>query len=74
MICAAFVLSEPTIAELRRAYTEGALDAVLVNRKKPDRVYERRMDGEAEAQLVALVCGDPSDGHECWTLRLLKIE
>ena len=35
-------------------------------------MYERRLDGEGEAHLIALACGEPPDGHERWSLRLLK--
>ncbi|HBI46958.1 MAG TPA: hypothetical protein DDY78_29510, partial [Planctomycetales bacterium] len=35
------------------------------------RVYERRLDGKAEAHLVALACGSPPPGRSRWTLRLL---
>ena len=70
-ICQAFDVSQPTISEVRRAYVEDGLEAAI-NRKKPDRVYERRLDGEAEAHLIALACGEPPEGYERWTLRLLK--
>ena len=33
--------------------------------------YSRRLDGEQEAHLVALICSDPPPGHSRWTLRLL---
>jgi hypothetical protein len=67
----AFHVSQPTICAVRRAYAEGGLEAAI-NRKKPERVYEHRLDGEAEAHLVALACGEPPEGYERWTLRLLK--
>ncbi len=70
-ICTAFGVSEPTISDVRRAYVAGGLEAAI-NRKKPERVYEHRLDGEAEAHLVALVCGEPPEGYAHWTLRLLK--
>lgn len=70
-ICQAFDVSQPTISEVRRAYVEDGLEAAI-NRKKPERVYERRLDGEAEAHLIALACGEPPEGYERWTLRLLK--
>ncbi len=70
-ICTAFDVSEPTISDVRRAYVTGGWE-VAVNRKKPERVYEHRLDGEAEAHLVALVCGEPPEGHARWTLGLLK--
>lgn len=70
-ICEAFNVSEPTISEVRRAYVTGGVEAAL-NRKKPDRVYEHRLDGVAEAHLMALACAEPPEGHERWTLRLLQ--
>jgi IS30 family transposase len=70
-ICEAFNVSAPTISEVRRAYVSGGVEAAL-NRKKPDRVYEHRLDGVAEAHLMALACAEPSEGHERWTLRLLQ--
>ncbi len=70
-ICEAFNVSEPTISEVRRAYVAGGVEAAL-NRKKTDRVYEHRLDGAAEAHLIALTCAEPPEGHERWTLRLLQ--
>jgi hypothetical protein len=43
-----------------------------LSRKKPDRIYERCLDGEAEAHLVALTCSEAPEGHAGWTLRLLR--
>ncbi len=62
-----------TVGRVRRAYVDLGLDAALA-RKAPDRVYARRLDGSAEARLVALACGDPPPGRERWTLRLLADE
>ena len=70
-ICATFEISQPTVSKVRRAYFEGGLEAAL-DRKVPEREYERRLDGQGEAHLIALVCGQPPEGHERWTLRLLK--
>lgn len=70
-ICAAYNVSQLTVTHVRKAFVERGLEGAL-RRKKPDRVYERRLDGEAEAHLVALVCGEPPTGYERWSLRLLK--
>ena len=67
----AFNVSQPTISNVRRAYVEGGIEAAI-NRKKAERVYEHRLDGVAEAHLVALACGDAPEGYEHWTLRLLR--
>ncbi len=69
----AFNVSERTISDVRRAYFESGLE-VAITRKTPRRVYVHRLDGEAEAHLVALACGKPPAGHEHWSLRLLKHE
>jgi len=62
-----------TVARVRRTYVSGGLEAAL-ERKTPDRVYGHRLDGAAEAHLVALACSTPPAGRERWTLRLLADE
>jgi hypothetical protein len=42
-----------------------------LERKDPDREYPRKLDGKAEAQLIALSCGPAPQGRARWTLRLL---
>jgi hypothetical protein len=39
-----------------------------------NRVYERKLDGRGEAQLVALACSKAPDGREHWSLQLLADE
>ena len=63
-------VSPSTVGRTRRLFVQRGLDAAL-HRKRPDRVYARRLDGAAEAHLVALACGAPPDGRPRWTLRLL---
>ena len=46
------------------------MEAAL-NRRAPRRVYPRKLDGEQEARLIALTCGQPPAGQARWTLRLL---
>ena len=70
-ICEAYDVSQLTVYNVRKKYIESGLEGAIL-RKKPDRVYERRLDGEGEAHLIALVCGEPPDGYERWSLRLLK--
>jgi hypothetical protein len=59
-----------TVGRVRRSCVEAGLEAAL-RRKAPDRVYPHRLDGTAEARLVALACSDPPAGRARWTLRLL---
>lgn len=61
-----------TVTNVCRAFQSQRLAAV--ERKKPDREYERSLDGEAEAHLIAIACSAPPAGRERWTLRLLQSE
>lgn len=70
-ICEAFEVSSLTVYNIRKNYTEGGLNRAIL-RKKPDRVYRRRLDGEGEAHLIALACSEPPDGYGSWSLRLLQ--
>jgi hypothetical protein len=70
-ICEALDTNAVTVTAVRKAYAEGGLEKAL-NRKKPEREYEHRLDGKAEAQLIALACSKAPEGYERWTLRLLR--
>jgi hypothetical protein len=70
-ICAAFDVNTQTVTKIRKAFGEEGLEQTI-NRKMPKREYEHRLDGHAEAHLVAMVCGKAPDGYERWTLRLLQ--
>lgn len=59
-----------TIDRVKRRFVEDGLDAAL-NGRKSRRVYERKTDGDFEAHLIALSCGQPPEGHARWSLRLL---
>ena len=45
---------------------EAALNRQVQQRRKP-----RRLDGEQEAHMIAMVCGPTPVGQGRWTLRLL---
>lgn len=61
-----------TVTNVCRSFQSQRLAAI--ERKKPDREYERSLDGEAEAHLIAIACSTPPQGRERWTLRLLQSE
>jgi hypothetical protein len=69
-ISAALAIDPTTVARVRKQYVTEGLEVALY-RKAPDRVYRRKLDGEQEARLVAVACGEPPSGHKRWTLRLL---
>jgi transposase len=70
-ILEAFDVSAVTIAKIRKTFVEQGLEATL-QRKKPDREYERILDGEGEAHLIALACSEAPTGRAPWSLRLLQ--
>ena len=72
-IAGALDVNPSTVLRVRRQFVEQGLTATL-DRTRPDRVYARRLDGNAEARLIALTCGTPPDGHHRWSLRLLADE
>jgi hypothetical protein len=68
---AAFDVSQVTIAKVRKTFVEQGLETAL-QRKKPEREYERALDGDGEAHLIALACSEPPTGRTYWSLRLLR--
>lgn len=69
-IVAALDGGERTVERVREAWVTHGLEAALSPR--PARAHRpRRLDGEQEAQLVALACSAPPAGRKRWTLRLL---
>ena len=59
-----------TVERIRKQLVEEALEETL-QPKPSTRIYQRRLDGKAEAHLVAIACGAPPEGRSRWTLRLL---
>ena len=70
MISSALDVGMSTVARVRQTAVQDGLDAAL-RRRLPKRVYQRTLDGAAEAHLVALACSTPPEGAGRWTLRLL---
>ncbi len=61
----------PRAAErLRRRLAERGFEGVLEHGNRGSRRV-RRLDGAAEAHLIALACGDAPAGRNRWTVRLL---
>lgn len=67
---AAYHASEQTVRDVKRQMVEEGLAATLA-RKRRERPSRVKLDGEAEAKIVALTCTDPPEGHARWTLRLI---
>ena len=69
-ISEALEVSIPTLERMRKQFVEEGFKRFLM-RRKPERVYLRKLDGKAEAQLTQLACSKPPEGRARWTLRLL---
>ena len=59
-----------TVERVRRRCVEEGIESAL-NRKKQLRRRRKILDGEGEARLIAMACGEPPDGRAQWTLKLL---
>lgn len=60
-----------TVGKVReRAVTRGILESLP--HKEQENRKPRRLDGEAEAQLVTIACSQAPDGRKRWTLQLIK--
>jgi hypothetical protein len=59
-----------TIDRVEKKFIEEGFEAVL-ERRPTHRIYERKMDGDAEAKLVTLCCSEPPKGFSKWSFRLL---
>lgn len=58
------------IDRIKKRFVEEGLEGAL-ERKKGNRVYVRKADGDFEAHVVALSCSEPPEGFARWSLRLL---
>ena len=62
--------SASTVYRVRQTFVEEGMTAALFRKKPTGRLY-RKLDGEQEAQLIALACSTPPAGRTHWTMRLL---
>jgi len=71
-IIAALNTSRSTVERIRKRYVEGGLDKALNEEPRPG--ANRKLDGRAEAYLIALACSNPPEDSDHWALRLLADE
>ena len=60
-----------TLENIRKKFVLDGFDTALYG-KKSEQVYSRKIDGDAEAHLIALSCSNPPKGYARWSLRLLS--
>ena len=69
-ISQALDVGRATVERVRKRFVEEGIESVL-NNLKSQRIYRRKLDGNGEAHLIALVCNQFPEGYQRWTLRLL---
>lgn len=70
-IAKALGVAAKTVFNIRRRWVEEGLEAALHRKKQDCPSRRRKLDGRAEAKLVATCCGPAPQGRARWTLRLL---
>jgi hypothetical protein len=70
-IADALEVSTRTVLRVRQTFVQAGLGRAL-SRQKRQSPYPHKIDGQAEAHLIALVCSTPPPGRARWTLRLLS--
>lgn len=70
-ICEALDTNVTMVARVRATLVEEGLEAVLARKKRARPPVEPIFDGAAQAQLIALACSEPPEGHARWSIRLL---
>ena len=62
-------VSQTTIIRVRKKFVTGGLETALEELSRCGRPL--KFDGYQRAQITALACSDPPEGHSQWSLRLL---
>lgn len=68
-IMAALQVSRPCVERIRKRFVVDGIERAINEDPRPGQ--KRRLDGRAEATLIATACSDAPAGHNHWTLRLL---
>ena len=66
---AALNVSRPCVERIRKRFVADGMERALNEDPRPGQ--KRKLDGRAEATLIATACSEAPEGHEHWTLRLL---
>jgi transposase len=70
-IAESFDVDVATVERVRRRFVEQGLEAALRRKPQERPSRPRKLDGAAEARLIALACSAPPEGRKSWTMRLL---
>ncbi len=70
-ICEAFQVGRATVERTRYALVCEGLESALQRKPREHPPVPKKLDGAAEARLVALACSAPPSGRSRWTMQLL---
>lgn len=70
-IADALEVSTATVERVRQRFVERGLDAALDRKQRERPARQVKLDGRAEARLIALACSAPPEGRATWTMQLL---
>jgi transposase len=68
-VMAALNVSRPCVERVRKRFVSDGLERALNEDPRPGQ--KRKLDGRAEATLIATACSDAPEGHAHWSLRML---
>jgi transposase len=63
-------VGESMVERIKKRFVETGLESALED-KPADREYSRKVDGDLEAQIIAISCSEPPEGFARWSLRML---
>jgi len=69
-ICKVLKIGMRTIDRVKQRFVMEGLDAAL-GVAPTSRIYQKKIDGDAEARLISIACSNPPEGFGRWSLRLL---
>jgi transposase len=70
-IAQAVAVGRATVERIRQRFVEQGLEAALGRKPQGRPSRPRKLDGRAEARLIALACSAPPPGRKEWTMQLL---
>src|SRR5262249_38450138 len=70
-IAEALEVSVATAGRIGGRFGEEGLDPALDRKPRGPPARPPKLDGRAEARLIALACSAPPDGRKAWTMKLL---
>src|SRR5689334_2977279 len=69
-IAETYEVSQATVSNVRARYRAGGVEGVLKDKVQSKR--RQALSGADEAVLVAVACSPVPDGHDHWTIRMLR--